>query len=183
MSDTTEILQTINTTIKKVMEQQATLMRMYDTVDQKFTRIEKQLEKFKKEWRVRKALTGVTITQDLLSCGQNDMIYAIQNLTGEFNKERRDTEARIAALQSEVQILTQLFIHGDDIKTYDLSTTFPEAYGRIVELEKQRAKTRPWRLRNKVSPEPFSSDEDTDMSMSPQRQSPIPLTDLARKEL
>ena len=45
MSDTTEILQTINTTIKKVMEQQATLMRMYDTVDQKFTRIEKQLEK------------------------------------------------------------------------------------------------------------------------------------------
>ncbi len=183
MTDTTEILQTINTTIKKVMEQQATLMRMYDTVDQKFSRIEKQLEKFKKEWRVRKALTGVTITQDLLSCGQNDMIYAIQNLTAEFNKERRDTEARIAALKEEVQILTQLFIHGDDIKTYDLSTTFPEAYGRIVELEKQRAKTRPWRLRNKATTEPFSSDDDTDMSMSPQRQSPIPLTNLANKEL
>ena len=101
MTDTTEILQTINKTIQKVMEQQATLMRMYDTVDQKFTKIEKQLEKFKKEWRVRKALTGVTITQDLLSCGQNDMIFAIQNLTGEFNKERRDTEARIAALNQK----------------------------------------------------------------------------------
>ena len=45
----------------------------------------------------------------------------------------------VKKLQEEVQILTQLFVHGQDIKTYDLSTTFPKAYKRIIELEKQRA--------------------------------------------
>ena len=45
------------------MAQQATLMRMYDTVDTKFGKIETQLDKFKKEWRVKKTLQGVHITQ------------------------------------------------------------------------------------------------------------------------
>ena len=53
--------------------------------------------------------------------------------------------------------------------------TFPEAYGRIVELEKQRAKTRPWRptLTNARS---VSSDEEMSDSA-------IPPTSLANKEL
>ncbi len=183
-TSTTTMLATINQALKDVMSQQATLMRMYDTVDQKFGKIESQLDKFKKEWRIRKTLQGVHITQDLLSCGQNDMIYAINKLTEEFNTERRTTEARIAALKQELQILTQLFVHGDDIKTFDLSTTFPEAYERIVQLELQRAKTRPWRKLGcqKVS----TSSEDESMSEGSharELESPIPLTNLANKEL
>lgn len=184
MSETNEqMLTTIHQALKDVMTQQATLMRMYDTVDQKFGSIEKQLEKFKKEWRVRKTLQGVHITQDLLSCGQNDMIYAINKLTEEFNTERRTTEARIAALKQELQILTQLFVHGDDIKTFDLSTTFPEAYQRIVQLELQRAKTRPWQLKGRKM---MTSSEDESMeegSSARELESPIPLTNLANKEL
>ena len=180
----TEMLTLIQQTLQDVLKQQATLMRMYDTVDQKFGKIETQLDKFKKEWRVRKTLQGVHITQDLLSCGQNDMIYAINKLTEEFNTERRTTEARIAALKQELQILTQLFVHGDDIKTFDLSTTFPEAYERIVQLELQRAKTRPWR---KITSAPVpTSSEDESMSDGGQArgmESPIPLTDLRNKEL
>lgn len=175
MSDNTEILETIQNTLKEVMTQQATLMRMYDTTHLKFTELESALSKFKKEWKVKKSIQNCIISQDLLSCGQNDMIFAINKLTDEFNQERRQTESRISALQQEVAILTQLFIHGDDIKTYDLSTTFPEAYGRIVELEKQRAKTRPWRptLTNARS---MSSDEEMSDSA-------IPPTSLANKEL
>ena len=175
MSDNTEILETIQNTLKEVMTQQATLMRMYDTTHLKFTELESALSKFKKEWKVKKSIQNCIISQDLLSCGQNDMIFAINKLTDEFNQERRQTESRISALQQEVAILTQLFIHGDDIKTYDLSTTFPEAYGRIVELEKQRAKTRPWRptLTNARS---VSSDEEMSDSA-------IPPTSLANKEL
>ena len=175
MSDNTEILKTIQNTLKEVMTQQATLMRMYDTTHLKFTELESALNKFKKEWKVKKSIQNCIISQDLLSCGQNDMIFAINKLTDEFNQERRQTESRISALQQEVAILTQLFIHGDDIKTYDLSTTFPEAYGRIVELEKQRAKTRPWRptLTNARS---VSSDEEMSDSV-------IPPTSLANKEL
>ena len=185
MTDSTEkMLTTIHQALKDVMTQQATLMRMYDTVDQKFGSIEKQVDKFKKEWRVRKTLQGVTITQDLLSCGQNDMIYAVNKLTEEFNTERRTTEARIAALKQELQILTQLFVHGDDIKTFDLSTTFPEAYERIVQLELQRAKTRPWRIKGRKF---VSSSEDESMeeggSTPRELESPIPLTNLANKEL
>jgi len=172
----TEMLTLIQQTLQDVLKQQATLMRMYDTVDQKFGKIETQLDKFKKEWRVRKTLQGVHITQDLLSCGQNDMIFAINKLTDEFNSERRQTEARITALQQEVQILTQLFIHGDDIKTFDLSTTFPEAYNRIVELEKQRAKTKHFRLKDVLSSS-VSSESDMEMSPSP------PPTDLMNKEM
>ena len=185
MTDSTEnMLSSIHQALKDVMSQQSTLMRMYDTVDKKFGSIEKQLEKFKKEWRVRKTLQGVHITQDLLSCGQNDMIYAINRLTEEFNTERRTTEARIAALKQELQILTQLFVHGDDIKTFDLSTTFPEAYDRIVQLELQRAKTRPWR--NLVNKEVHTSSEDESMDEgrnARELESPIPLTNLANKEL
>jgi hypothetical protein len=187
MSDTTTgtMLTTIHQALQDVMTQQATLMRMYDTIDVKFGKIETQLDKFKKEWRVRKTLQGVHITQDLLSCGQNDMIYAINKLTEEFNTERRTTEARIAALKQELQILTQLFVHGDDIKTFDLSTTFPEAYERIVQLELQRAKTRPWRKLAAVSAR-LSSSEDESMEEGAQPrelESPIPLTNLANKEL
>ena len=182
MTETNEqMLNTIHQALKDVMTQQATLMRMYDTVDQKFGNIEKQLEKFKKEWRVRRTLQGVHMTQDLLSCGQNDMIYAINKLTEEFNTERRTTEARIAALKQELQILTQLFVHGDDIKTFDLSTTFPEAYERIVQLELQRAKTRPWKLKNKEATS--SEDESMEEGSSRELESPIPLTNLANKEL
>ena len=173
---TNEMLTLIQQTLQDVLKQQATLMRMYDTVDQKFGKIETQLDKFKKEWRVKKTLQGVHITQDLLSCGQNDMIFAINKLTDEFNAERRQTEARITALQQEVQILTQLFIHGDEIKTYDLSTTFPEAYNRIVELEKQRAKTKQFRLKDVLSSS-VSSESDMEMSPSP------PPTNLMNKEM
>ena len=178
-TSTEEMLTIIQQTLKDVLNQQSTLMRMYDTVDQKFGNIEKQLDKFKKEWRVRKTLQGVHITQDLLSCGQNDMIYAINKLTEEFNTERRQTESRITALQQEVQILTQLFIHGDEIKTYDLSTTFPEAYNRIVELEKQRAKTKVFRLKNVLS----SSSSESDVDMTHQRMDSPPPTDLMSKEM
>jgi hypothetical protein len=178
---TNEMLTLIQQTLQDVMAQQATLMRMYDTVDQKFGKIETQLDKFKKEWRVKKTLQGVHITQDLLSCGQNDMIFAINKLTEEFNSERRQTEARITALQQEVQILTQLFIHGDEIKTYDLSTTFPEAYNRIVELEKQRAKTKHFRLNDVLSQfKGALSSSESDVEMSP---SPPPLTNLMNKEM
>ena len=174
-TDHTEILKIIQKSLQDVLTQQATLMRMYDSTHEKFTELDSALRKFKKEWKVKKSIQNCIISQDLLSCGQNDMIFAINKLTDEFNAERRQTESRISALQQEVAILTQLFIHGDDIKTYDLSTTFPEAYRRIVELEKQRAKTRPWRptLTNARSD---SSDED----MS---DSPIPPTSLANKEL
>ena len=182
MTETDKMLITINKALQDVLAQQATLMRMYDTVDQKFTGIEKQLDKFKKEWRVRKTLQGVHITQDLLSCGQNDMIFAINKLTVEFNTERRQTENRIAALKQELQILTQLFVHGDDIKTFDLSTTFPEAYERIVQLELQRAKTRPWR-RKMLEVKHDSSDESMEETSSRELESPIPLTNLANKEL
>jgi len=183
-TSTTTMLATINQALKDVMSQQATLMRMYDTVDQKFGKIESQLDKFKKEWRVRKTLQGVHITQDLLSCGQNDMIYAINKLTEEFNTERRTTEARIAALKQELQILTQLFVHGDDIKTFDLSTTFPEAYERIVQLELQRAKTRPWRKLGCQKVSTSSEDESMDEGgQARELESPIPLTNLANKEL
>lgn len=175
---TNEMLTLIHQTLQDVMAQQATLMRMYDTVDTKFGKIETQLDKFKKEWRVKKTLQGVHITQDLLSCGQNDMIFAINKLAEEFNAERRQTEARITVLQQEVQILTQLFIHGDEIKTYDLSTTFPEAYNRIVELEKQRAKTKHFRLQDVLSSTPCSSESDAEMSVSPP-----PLTNLMNKEM
>ena len=70
-----------------------------------------------------------------------------------------------------MQILTQLFVHGDDIKTYDLSTTFPEAYTRIIDLEKQRAKSKEFYIQSDCSESEDSSE------------SGIPLTDLNKKEL
>ena len=178
MASPTEMLTLIQQTLQDVLTQQNTLMRMYDTVDQKFSKIEKQLEKFKKEWRVKKSLNHMHVNQDLLSCGQNDMIFAINKLTDEFNAERRQTAARITGLQEEVQILTQLFIHGDEIKTYDLSTTFPEAYNRIVELEKQRAKTKVFRLKDVLS-----SSSESDMDMSQRSMDSPPPTNLMNKEL
>lgn len=169
--DTNKLLKSIEKNQQTILTQQNTLMRMHDTVDEKFNKILKQLEKFRKEWRVKKSIQNCIISQDLLSVGQNDMIFAINKLVDEFNTERRETDSRIKHLSNEMQILTQLFVHGDDIKTYDLSTTFPEAYTRIIDLEKQRAKTKDFYTYSESSTSEVSSDME------------IPLTDLSKKEL
>lgn len=170
--DTDKLLKSIEENQQCILTQQQTLMRMHDTVDIKFNKILKQLEKFRKEWRVKKSIQNCIISQDLLSVGQNDMIFAINKLVDEFNTERRETDNRIKHLSTEMQILTQLFVHGDDIKTYDLSTTFPEAYTRIIDLEKQRAKTKEFYHHQTDS----SGSEDSS-------ENGIPLTDLSKKEL
>ena len=168
-----ELLETIKSNQQVILTQQETLKRMYDTVDLKFTDIIKKLDKFKKEWRVKKSLQNCLSTQDLLSCGQNDMIYAINNLTEDFNEETRKTDFRINKLSKEMEILTQLFIHGEDIKTYDLSTTFPDAYARIIELEKQRAKNTTHEYEHIFTSSPSETEEDEEM---------IPLVTLQNKK-
>ena len=106
MSDK-ELLETIKSNQLAILQHQETLKRMYDTVDLKFTEVIKKLDKFKKEFRVRKSLQNCLVSQDLLSCGQNDMIYAINNLTEDFNTETRKTDSRINKLSKEMEILTQ----------------------------------------------------------------------------
>ena len=86
----------------------------------------------------KKNIRGVFIENELITHSQNDLLTNVSKL-----QETLDAfvyESR--GLKREISILTQLFIHGDDIKTYDLSTTFPEAYDRIIELEKLRATTK-----------------------------------------
>tara|TARA_E500000331_G_scaffold352275_1_gene400500 strand:+ start:1351 stop:1869 length:519 start_codon:yes stop_codon:yes gene_type:complete len=170
MSDK-ELLETIKSNQLAILQHQEILKRMHDTVDQKFTEVIKKLDKFKKEFRVRKSLQNCLISQDLLSCGQNDMIYAINNLTEDFNTETRKTDSRINKLSKEMEILTQLFIHGEDIKTYDLSTTFPDAYTRIIELEKQRAQKSAFDYERIISSSPSETEEEM-----------IPLVELTHKK-
>ena len=61
MSDK-ELLETIKSNQLAILQHQETLKRMYDTVDLKFTEIIKKLDKFKKEFRVRKSLQNCLIS-------------------------------------------------------------------------------------------------------------------------
>ena len=54
--DTDKLLKSIEENQQSILTQQKTLMRMHDTVDVKFNKIQKQLEKFRKEWRVKKSI-------------------------------------------------------------------------------------------------------------------------------
>ena len=147
---------------------------MYKTLNDKFTDMLHEITLFQKNMIVKNSLN--TNTQELLTCGQNDMLFAINNLTEEFNSETRKTDGRINKLSKEMEILTQLFIHGEDIKTYDLSTTFPDAYAKIIELEKQRAKNCEY---NRIqSSSPSSSEEEEEIV----EEELIPLVDLKSKK-
>ena len=79
---------------------------------------------------------------ELITHSQNDLLTNVSKLQETLDAFVYESRQKIKGLKREISILTQLFIHGDDIKTYDLSTTFPEAYDRIIELEKLRATTK-----------------------------------------
>lgn len=90
----------------------------------------------------KKNIRGVFIENELITHSQNDLLTNVSKLQETLDAFVYESRQKIKGLKREISILTQLFIHGDDIKTYDLSTTFPEAYDRIIELEKLRATTK-----------------------------------------
>lgn len=169
MSDK-DLLETIKTNQISILQQQEVLKDMYNTLNHNVTNMSRQINIFQQSLNAKNSLN----TQELLTCGQNDMLFAINNLTDEFNSETRKTDGRINKLSKEMEILTQLFIHGEDIKTYDLSTTFPDAYAKIIELEKQRAKNCDYSRIQSSSP---SSSEEEELE-----EELIPLVDLKSKK-
>lgn len=90
----------------------------------------------------KKNIRGVFMENELITHSQNDLLTNVSKLQETLDAFVYESRQKINGLKREISILTQLFIHGDDIKTYDLSTTFPEAYDRIIELEKLRATTK-----------------------------------------
>lgn len=90
----------------------------------------------------KKNIRGVFMENELITHSQNDLLTNVSKLQETLDAFVYESRQKIKGLKREISILTQLFIHGDDIKTYDLSTTFPEAYDRIIELEKLRATTK-----------------------------------------
>ena len=170
MSDK-DFLETINSNQIEILKQQETLMCMYKTLNNNFTNILHEMTLLQ---QIKNSLNANS--QELLTCGQNDMLFAINNLTEEFNSEQRKTDGRINKLSKEMEILTQLFIHGEDIKTYDLSTTFPDAYAKIIELEKQRAKNCDYSY---IKSSSSSSSEEEDEIVEEEL---IPLVDLKSKK-
>tara|TARA_B100001248_G_scaffold219964_1_gene175633 strand:- start:4106 stop:4504 length:399 start_codon:yes stop_codon:yes gene_type:complete len=97
-------------------------------------RLEQSIKKMHK-----KNIRGVFLENELITHSQNDLLTNVAKLQETLDAFVYESRQKIIGLKREISILTQLFIHGDDIKTYDLSTTFPEAYNRIIELEKVRA--------------------------------------------
>ena len=97
-------------------------------------RLEQNIKKMHK-----KNIRGVFLENELITHSQNDLLTNVAKLQETLDAFVYESRQKIIGLKREISILTQLFIHGDDIKTYDLSTTFPEAYNRIIELEKVRA--------------------------------------------
>lgn len=97
-------------------------------------RLEQSIKKMHK-----KNIRGVFLENELITHSQNDLLTNVAKLQETLDAFVYESRQKINGLKREISILTQLFIHGDDIKTYDLSTTFPEAYNRIIELEKVRA--------------------------------------------
>ena len=100
-------------------------------------RLEQSIKKMHK-----KNIRGVFLENELITHSQNDLLTNVAKLQETLDAFVYESRQKIIGLKREISILTQLFIHGDDIKTYDLSTTFPEAYNRIIELEKVRATTK-----------------------------------------
>lgn len=100
-------------------------------------RLEQSIKKMHK-----KNIRGVFLENELITHSQNDLLTNVAKLQETLDAFVYESRQKINGLKREISILTQLFIHGEDIKTYDLSTTFPEAYERIIELEKVRATTK-----------------------------------------
>lgn len=105
------------------------------------TKAIKHLEDVIKKMHKRN-IRGVFMENELITHSQNDLLTNVSKLQETLDAFVYESRQKIKGLKREISILTQLFIHGDDIKTYDLSTTFPEAYDRIIELEKLRATTK-----------------------------------------
>lgn len=142
--------------LNDVQSEQKCLRMMIEQTHAMFKKVHEEMKKVNK-----KQIKGVFLENELITHGQNDLLVNMAKLQEAHDIFKLQQEQKMISLQKEVSILTQLFIHGDDIKTYDLSTVFPDAYERIVELEKKRAKKprEMWELtREDVS---SSSDDDS----------------------
>jgi len=118
--------------LKELRREQEILKMMVMETGTRFESFNKLMER-EKRWASKPRQDYNRFKQDLSALTQQ-----VHDLREQLELINPDSNS-VQKLQQEVQILTQLFVHGQDIKTYDLSTTFPAAYKRIIELEKQRA--------------------------------------------
>ncbi len=118
--------------LNEIRREQEILKMMVMETGTRFENFNKLLER-EKRWasKPRQDYRGLKDDLNTLSNKVHDLKEQLELINPEADAVKK--------LKEEVQILTQLFVHGQDIKTYDLSTTFPKAYKRIIELEKQRA--------------------------------------------
>lgn len=118
--------------LKEIRREQEILKMMVMETGTRFETFNKLLER-EKRWASKPRQDFHRLKDDL-----NNLSTKVHDLKEQLELINPEADA-VKKLQEEVQILTQLFVHGQDIKTYDLSTTFPKAYKRIIDLEKQRA--------------------------------------------
>jgi hypothetical protein len=118
--------------LKELRREQEILKMMVMETGTRFETFNKLMER-EKRWASKPRQDYNRYKMDL-----NQLTQQVHELKEQLEIINPDSNC-VRQLQQEVQILTQLFVHGQDIKTYDLSTTFPAAYKRIIELEKQRA--------------------------------------------
>ena len=125
--------------LEEVRREQEVLKMMFLNMNKSFKLFQATMKVFNRvNGKPKKENRDLSMNVSLMQSNLLETSETLKKLREKLELQE-DAMNSVASLRKEVGILQTLFIHGDDIKTYDLSTTFPDAYEKIIELEKQRA--------------------------------------------